>query len=347
MLGLLTATSLALPSAALANAPGLQVSPLLYEDTLSDKVKNGHIDVANPTDAQVIVDTSVRGFRQQGTDGDLSFYDDTDLAAAIKVDLHEFSLGPREAVRVQFAVDPSKLPQGGVYAAIFFQTKPSDQSSNSSYVAQSANVGTLLALRNGTSVAPSGHITSVHMPFWQFGNGLSGNATIANTGPASGGIAYHPGLTTQVFPWGHVTHQSAGLILPSSTRRFDIARSGSFLGLLPVKVADAATSSATTVWVFACTGWYAWGLIVILLALLIWGVAWRVRRVLRRRAPVVAEASPEPEPAAEPDPSPEPEPESVSEPVAEPEPTPEPEKPKVHKVKLVVAKRKRKPRQQQ
>lgn len=143
----LTVLALAGSAPARASAPGLQITPLQYEDTLGTTVKNGFIDVANPTDTTIIVDASIRGFDQTGTAGNLRFFDDANLTAAIKLDLTSFELGPREAVRVLFSVNPAKLAKGGVYAAIFFQTRPQEGSSESSYVAQSANVGTLLLLK--------------------------------------------------------------------------------------------------------------------------------------------------------------------------------------------------------
>jgi hypothetical protein len=342
-----------LPVAASASAPGLQINPLQYEDTLTDHIKNGHVDVSNPTDTKATINTSVRGFRQQGDRGDLEFYDDADLSAAIKVDLQSFELGPREAVRVLFSVDPAKLPKGGVYATIFFSTQPADQPSASSFVSQSANVGILLLLHNGGDVAPSGRINNLALPFWQFGNGLSGSATLTNTASPHGGVAFRPGLEAKVFPWGHATKQPTGLILPGSTRQFGVRRPGSFLGLLPVTLTDTQTHSHRTAWVFACTGFYSWGLLVIFLAMLVLGLLWFVRLKRPRRQPLAAPTAEPALPAFDPQPDPEPDPEaekpapepiisipvvSAAEPEPDPEPEPdtEPEKPAPTKIAVVV-----------
>jgi heme exporter protein D len=346
----LLATVLALPSPAHANAPGLQLTPLQYEDTLGGKVKNGHIDVANPTDTTLTIDTSVRGFNQHGTGGDLRFFDDPELTTAIKVDLSSFELGPRQAVRVLFSIDPSKLSKGGVYAAIFFRTRSSEQSSTSSYVSQSANVGTLLILNNDGPATPVGGLTQLSFPLWQFGRGLSGVATVANTSSAPGGVAFRPALDAHVFPWGRRVKQTTGLVLPSASRQFTIQRSGSFFGLLPVTVADAATHSSRTAWVIACTGFYAWLVLVLALAALIFLVLRLLRRRYRlrhiRRPHRSTAQTPNPQPAAtqlvtaEPpasDPLAPDQPNqrvSVTVVAAEPEPAPPQPTPKVHKVKL-------------
>jgi hypothetical protein len=335
----LLATVLALPSPAHANAPGLQLTPLQYEDTLGGKVKNGHIDVANPTDTTLTIDTSVRGFNQHGTGGDLRFFDDPELTTAIKVDLSSFELGPRQAVRVLFSIDPSKLSKGGVYAAIFFRTRSSEQSSTSSYVSQSANVGTLLILNNDGPATPVGGLTQLSFPLWQFGRDLHGAATVANTSSAHGGVAFRPGLDAHIFPWGRPVKQTTGLVLPGASRQFTIQRSGSFFGLLPVTVADAATHSSRNAWVVACTGFYAWLILVLALAALILLVLRLLRRhqllwlVRRPPRPAIQTLGPQPAPTDLPAPDPPSQRVPVTVIAAEPEATPA-ESPKVHKVKL-------------
>ena len=312
----------ALPPVALADTPRLQVAPLQYTDNLnSNTVRTGFIDVSNPTDAPIHLSSSVKGFRQTGTNGDLQFYDDPDLTSGIKVDLTSFDLGPREAVRVLFSVDPTKLPRGGVYAAIFFRTSPTNQASTSSdsFVVQSANVGTLLILTNGGPGAHRGSITKLSLPFWQFGTGLHGGLNYRNTDTSQVAVAFIPALSSSVLPWGHATKLTTGLVLPGVTRRFGLDRPGSYLGLLPVTISDAATGNHSTVWVFACTGASWWVLLLILvLALLIvsrrlWGFP-PLPRLVRKRAgkPVKHE----PDPAPEPDPDPVAETPITDEPVA-------------------------------
>jgi hypothetical protein len=326
------------------------VSPLLYEDILGDKAKNGSIDVANPTDAPITVDVSVQGFKQVGSAGDMEFFDNPDLIEGIRTDLKSFDIGARERVRVLFTVDPAKLPQGGVFGAIFFKTRPSEKAgSNSSFVAQSANVGTLIVLRNHGNASTQGGIAGLNLPFWQFGGGLRGTVMIENTSPTKGGVAFRPGLESQVLPWGSSVVHDSGLILPSNHREFAIVRPGSFFGLLPFQVRDISTGTDRTVWVFATTGWFGWLLLVLALALVI-GLIYRFRgrfRGLRRSprpkpAPVPAAmatsvpmqrpepvwATAEPERAVEPEPvTVEPKPEREAEREAEPEPeaAPEPE----------------------
>jgi hypothetical protein len=356
-----------------ADVPSLQVSPLQYEDTLKpNRVSGGYIDVSNPSDSTVDITSTVRGFKQVGTNGDLEFFDDPDLSAAIKVGLESFSLGPREAVRVVFSVNASKLPGGGIYAAIFFRTTPPKQTSSSSFITQSANVGTLLILNNGPATQHHGKVDGLKIGLWQFGDRLAGSFRFQNTDRTARPIGFKPQLTARVLPWGHRQITSTGLVLPGVTRQFDFARTGSYFGLLPVTIHDADSDAHATTWVIACTGWYrpAVGLVVIGLAG--WWL-WRRRHPHRpdpeadddmaeqpsTEPPTESEPSadtepesqsePEPEPVTERHPEPEPlpeappellEPEVPAEPIKEPEtepapaPEPEPEKPQAIKVKI-------------
>jgi hypothetical protein len=267
------------PSLTHAAATALQVQPLQYEDTLAPgKIKSGYVDVANPSDAETHIQSVVQGFRQTGTDGDLKFFDDPDLSAAIVPALTDFTLGPHEAARVNFTVDPSRLAQGGIYAAIFFRTVPPDQSSASSFISQSANVGTLLSLTYGTGLPRHGNIAALKLPFWQFGSGIAGSLLYKNTDSGDRAVGFKPRLTMRVLPWGHAPVLNAGLVLPGSSREFPVLRAGSFAGLLPVTFTDLDTHKSGTRWIFALTGWYAWTAWVILAALLLAALLWLSRR---------------------------------------------------------------------
>jgi len=320
-----------------ADVPGLQVNPLQYEDTLTTStVKLGYIEVSNPSDTTISLESSVQGFRQKDNQGRLSFFDDPQISTGIKVDLPKFDLGSHEAIRVAFSVDPVKLPKGGVYAVIFFRTIPPTQSSASSFVSESANIGTLLLLQNGGPGVHVGQITHFSLPFWQFGGGISGTLDYHNTDRSATAVGFKPALSAQVFPWGAAPRLATGLVLPSSERQFALSRPGSYFGLLPVTLTDADSHQNRTQWIFAITGWYQLLLLIVIFgAIGIWVVSrftkinkiawarklltWLKRRLGRRRpAPskrsmdtisrkpvsattIEAMPMPEPEPAKEPE----------------------------------------------
>jgi len=267
-----------------ADAPALQVAPLEYDDTLrAGHIEQGFVDVANPGDASIEVASQVRGFKQTGTSGDLEFFDDPDLARAITVSLTDFSLGAREAVRVTFTVDPAKLPAGGVYAAIFFRTVPPAQISNSSYVAESANVGMLLVLTNGTDTTHHGQLSRLDLPFWQFGSALSGSLQYRNTDAGAHPVGFTPRLTVRITPWGKARQLNTGLVLPGITREFPLVWRGDYFGPLPVIITDADTHTATVTWIFAYTGWSGLWVIIAAIVLVLAGATYFARR--RRRKP--------------------------------------------------------------
>ncbi|HEX3082688.1 MAG TPA: hypothetical protein VHQ86_05585 [Candidatus Saccharimonadia bacterium] len=281
-----------LPLAAHADAPGLQLSPLEYRDHLtSGRVKTGYVDVSNPGDSPLVVQTSVRAFRQTGTGGQLEFYDDPALPPGIKIGLSDFNLGPRESIRVSFTVDPDKLPGGDIFAALFFSTVPPAQNPGSSYVSESASLGTLLELVNGPEPAHSGTVSRFGLPFWQFGHGLTGSIDYHNTSRTAG---FRPALSMRALPWSKPAVLNTGLVLPGITRHFALVRTASYFGLLPVTITDADTHTSTTRWVFACTGIWQWIVLVLIVAAIIllaikpqhpWRALRRLARRLRRRKP--------------------------------------------------------------
>lgn len=278
----LATLTMALP--AQASTTSLQVAPLQYEAKLDPgKVSSGFIDVANPTGAAITIHSSVRGFRQTDTDGNLEFFDDPILATAIKPGLTEFTLGAREAVRVVFSVDASKLPQGGIYAAIFFSTSPPPESTNHSYIAEVANIGTLLMLTNGEGSTHQGQVQDINLKRLQWGSAITGTFSFTNTDHTAQPVGFKPQLNVRVLPWGSRQDTETGFVLPGSTRQFGFSRGGSYIGPLTITVADADTGTHTTTWVVACTGNYRW---IMPLAIVL--IAYLVYRRIRRRQPPAA-----------------------------------------------------------
>ena len=232
---------------------GLKVTPLKYEEVLEvGEQKTGFVDVANPNDSDIIVQTSVEGFRQINNQGDLEFFEDERLEAGIEIDVDEFELGPREAARIQFDINTNNLPEGGVYAALFFQTETQGTTDDISGIGTTARVGTLLILQNGEG-DKIGKITDLSMPFWQFGTGIGGSLSFHND-ETDKSIGFNPGLSMEVTPWGERVDQESGLVLPGVTRDFDIERRGDYFGILPITVYDDVTGEEVSTWVFAITG---------------------------------------------------------------------------------------------
>lgn len=247
---------------------GLQLNPLKYEDKITgDTVHRGYIDIANPADTSVTVQTSVRGFRQVDLDGNLAFYDDATLSAGIIPDLPSFELSARDAIRMYFSVVPTKLSHGAIYAAIFFRTIPTNGPSDTSYLTASANLGTLLILQNGRANAPSGKISSWNLPYFQFGSGIGGIATLLNTSSQEASPLTAE-LESKVGWIGTPAKVASGLVTPGTSRNFHIFRTGSYIGILPVQLRDTNTGASATGWTLVCTGWYRFVLPILIVTIL-------------------------------------------------------------------------------
>jgi len=241
-----------------AEVPALKLDPLKYEQDFSDNnPKLGFVDVSNPTDSTVTIASSVKAFRQYNLDGDLQFYDDPTLAKGIQISLGTFELGPREAIRVAFTIDPEILPKGGIYAVLFFETIPDNSTTQGTVIAESARVGTLLILNNGPNTTKTGIISSTQVPFWQFGNAITGNFEYKNiSSSTSGGIAYDPNISLRALPFGDALQLQFGLVMPGSSRVFSFSKSGSYLGLVPLAMQDLYTHKTRIIWIFAITGYF-------------------------------------------------------------------------------------------
>lgn len=283
LVGLVALSIIGSPTA-LASTTSLQIAPLQYEAALEGgKVSTGYVDVANPTGTSILIKSSVRGFRQTGIDGQLEFFDDPILTAAIQPGLTEFRLGPREAVRVVFSVDAAKLPKGGIYAAVFFQTAAPQESNSHSYIAEVANVGTLLLLTNGEGSTHQGLVHDLKLKVWQYTPSLSGTFAFTNTDRTAKPVGFKPQFVAQITPWGKKHTLENGFVLPGSQRQFSFNLNGSYLGPLPVTITDTDTGSHTTSWVLACTGNFRWLMPLILAVVLI--LIFRRWRQRRRQAP--------------------------------------------------------------
>lgn len=244
-----------------AEASGfLKVTPLKYEEQLQlGSEKTGYVDVSNSSDRTVTITTQVQAFRQVTIDGDLEFYDDEQIQSAIEVDVDEFELGPREAARIFFAIDSNQLPEGGVYAAVFFRSgTPEAELEETSQISTTSRVGTLLLLENGQGGIKRGKFSQLDLPFWQLGNGINGYTEFTGS-DRERSLAFTPELQTDIPIAGRQPVES-GLVFAGHSRGFDIDRSGNYIGIFPVTVTDEVSGQQIRQWVVAVTG--VWRLIV-------------------------------------------------------------------------------------
>lgn len=254
-------------------ALGLKIAPHSYDATLAKgEVKKGYVDISNPDSTTVKVNLDVQAFRQIDDDGSLEFFDSEQLEAGIKLDYESFSLGPREAYRVYFLLDGTKLPPGDVFGAIFASTTPDNGAGSQ----QAVRVGTLLLLQNGTPGSREAEVVSFNSSFLHIGDGLSASFAIKNTADPRSSTGFTPSITVGRAPWGSETVKGP-LVFAGRTRSVDYVSKGNYFG--PIMLTASVGDNSKGQLVFAITGYWRWLAPVIagVIAVLV-GIAIRLRR---------------------------------------------------------------------
>jgi len=238
------------------SALGLKVAPLLYEEELKDgEKKKGFIDISNPNDQSVVVTTEIKGFQQANNNGNLKFYNQPDYLNGIQLDFTRFRLGPREALRLYFLLDADKLPEGGVYATIFFKTTADNANPDNTSIQPSTRVGTLLLIENGGGGIKNAEITALDANRWQFGNVIKASASVENTGDENG-LAFFPTLQAKAQPFGTNKKGQAPLVFPGIKRKVPLKLDGNYFG--PIRLTVTTEDSTAHRWIFAAIGHGRW-----------------------------------------------------------------------------------------
>lgn len=231
-----------------AGALGLKVAPLEYRTSLEkDEKKRGFIDIANPISQRIKVTTSVQAFRQTDNNGSLQFFDDSQIKAGIVPELTTFVLEPREALRMFFTVDGAVLPEGDVYAAIFFTTEPAVVRVG---VGQQVRVGTIISLVNHTPGERNAVVTDLQLPFMQLGSQIRGTYAIENTGNNTSG--FYPKVEITAWIGGEERRQQGALVFGGNTRTNYFELDAGF-GIKRISVKYAG--SVRSAWVLLLPSW--------------------------------------------------------------------------------------------
>jgi hypothetical protein len=198
-------------------ALGLKVAPLEYRTTLKKgEMQEGFIDVSNPSAQEVTIKTSIQAFRQINDDGGLKFYDDEQIATGIRPELETFTLEARQALRLYFTIDSTKLPKGDIFAAIFLTSSTSTPRTG---VGQLVRVGTLLSIVNQTPGERKAEITGLNLPFLQFSNSVQGSYKIKNVGTGANG--FYPTVAVKESLGGLTKKQTSSLVFGGREREND------------------------------------------------------------------------------------------------------------------------------
>jgi len=250
------------------NAPSyalsLKMQPLIYKDTLKPgEKKKGFVDISNPSASKVRLKTSVQAFRQTDDQGSLQFYDNKQVAAGITPDVDEFELGPREAIRMYFLIDGSKLPSGDVFGALFVSVVPGQTVGATS----SVRLGTLFSLTNGTPGAHNAEITSLQVPFWQFGDTIQGSYRIKNVAKQGESTGFFPTVSIAIRPFDQQINQQGKLVFAGRERENNFQIPASRIGFYKVSVVYGDSRQSKLV--FMATGYWLWMIFAVFAAVLL------------------------------------------------------------------------------
>lgn len=230
---LLAMVGFVLVNATDTSALSLKIAPLDYNATLEKaEVKKGYVDVSNPEYQPVNVELDVQAFRQIDNEGSIQFYDDEQIDAGILLDYDTLKLGPREAVRVYFLLDGTKLPSGDVFAAIFASIVPESEEA----ATQSVRVGTILQIVNGTPGERIAEVTAADIPFVQFGETLSGSYTIKNTAGEKSTSGFSPEVQVSLLPFKTTQTVESPLVFAGRERANDFSLTFNRFGVYRVNV---------------------------------------------------------------------------------------------------------------
>lgn len=228
----------------------VQVRPLLYREKLDNgETKRGLIDLSNGSNEASEFDMSVRLFRQVGDDGSLEFYDDPDISRGIQVEVSNVELKAKEAVRIGFSVDGSKLPQGDIFAAIL---ATAEHESAPQAIVSVAQIGTLLILQNGVPGERKASIAALDIDPLQIGDAVRGAVSVTNPANSTRMTGFFPSMQITIQPLGMTTKFEGPLIYAGRTRTFDFSVPSSQFGVY--KIIVAANGESASRYVFLMTG---------------------------------------------------------------------------------------------
>lgn len=273
-----------LAMAHIVNAQSIAIAPLVYDNAVlaAGEIKKGYVDLSNPQYASQTVQLQVKAFRQTDDQGSLEFYSDERVARGVRLDLDQVTLDARGAMRVYFLLDGSKLPTGDVFAAILASTIP--QSTGA--MAQSASVGTLLVIQNGTPPSHRADIVGLTTSWVQIGDGLSASMKLHNPADSKSATGFFPSIRVATQPYGATTVKGP-LLFAGRTRSVEYRQNGDYFGPIYLKASSGSSEKGQIV--FAVTGYWRWLapvllVVVTMIVLVIRRVPWGGLRRSKKRS---------------------------------------------------------------
>lgn len=260
-----------------ASALGLKIAPLSYEAELQKgETKKGFVDISNPYSTPVQVKLEAQAFRQIDDEGSLEFFASEQITQGVRLDYNTITIGAREAYRVYFLLDGTKLGEGDSFAAIFASTVPKAQAGS----AQSVRVGTILTIQNGTPVEHRADVVGFVAAWLQTGEGLRATLNVKNPSDPKEATGFYPTIRMATVPYGGRDVEGP-LIFAGRTRSVEYSQPGNYFG--PLWLSASVNESSKGQLILAVTGYWRW--LAPILAVVFLTIIFILRRsgILRRK----------------------------------------------------------------
>lgn len=146
----------------------IQIAPLKYEENLNlGDVKEGTIDVMNPTTKDEMIQVEATSLKMTGINGQLEFYNDQKsqgFEKFITFDSNQFLLPAGEGKKVKFRLGiPISASSGAYFGAVFFRLVPDSIDSSESKAIATGQAGTIFLLTVGQGDVRSGKLDSFNI----------------------------------------------------------------------------------------------------------------------------------------------------------------------------------------
>lgn len=240
----------------------LKIQPLSYDIVLKKgEIQKGFVDISNPTDQKLEVETSVAAFRQIDDMGNIEFFEAEEIAAGVRADFDKLTLRPQQAMRMVFQVDGAKLPTGDVFAALFFTTTAKSQGD----ITQNIRVGTILTIENATPGAREAEITDLSTRLFNFDGQVNGSYRIKNTAEPGQVTGFRPEVTIRLWPFTKQIDQQSSLVFAGRQRENDFSLSTTRAGIYKISVQYRDSQVSSWVILLPPWSWLVAGLAVVAL----------------------------------------------------------------------------------
>lgn len=273
------------PSALAANnTEGLTLSPVRKEISISPGTSvSGALTVTNSTDKSMTVDFNSEKFGVVNEQYDYVFTKESELSKWIIFDIPRINLTSHETRKITFTVNvPLSAEPGGRYISLFATT---DATSSSSAIKSRQRIASLLYITVLGDIRRTGSLVALNYP-WLIVHESNWSAEVQNKGTTHFRSRYEVNLKSLIGDNSIGSVNGDALILPGTVRaiqnklptpRFP----GVYRMVFNIGLGDSPATTLTRYVLYM-----PWWASVILVALIIIGVTFITRKIIKKRQSV-------------------------------------------------------------